>query len=352
MLPTQQLKTKSRTGARLLALRRRRFHRHGQAEIKRKAADEESIDAVMETLPDKEEPPTDDPPDSSRTDASELASSELSSARSNATEESGDALSVAGQLSPVVLASTNIMTPTSQYPHVAPVGHPPKRDWTRARVFAGTSWLILCVTMALLGMSVLPIRNQMPTLRWPTRLLGGHLRHLDPTDPGVSRKDDRQKYRTDPTRQPRCRTESAIVRRRAGIGFENNDEIWRTVKLLHTKDDGSLLHIEFLRPESWFAENDIRTGREVFIDLPEMEVMGDAKIISTGPSPPIEGGPGHVVIGRYRHIVSRIVELTVDGVEDKIGVTPNHPIWSEDRSDSFQPVHCARANNSGRLMTK
>jgi hypothetical protein len=110
---------------------------------------------------------------------------------------------------------------------------------------------------------------------------------------------------------------------------------WRRLLLRMTKDDGGTLDIDLLRPLWWMQEYEvIRAGNIVELDLEELGAAGPAEVQSIEPCPPIKPrlSPRHrLVTGKFIHSAANILDLYVEGLSDPIGVTPNHPFWSEDR---------------------
>jgi hypothetical protein len=70
--------------------------------------------------------------------------------------------------------------------------------------------------------------------------------------------------------------------------------------------------------------------------MPEMGVEGLAEVLSVQPCPTPAPGNGPLVTGVFRHQVDAILDIEIDGRE-KIGTTPNHLWWSEDRQE-FVPA--------------
>jgi len=114
-------------------------------------------------------------------------------------------------------------------------------------------------------------------------------------------------------------------------GVDIDPETWRNVVLQMTKEDGGLLDIVLLRPLEWIEAYDANVGRAIDLDLVEFGSVGPASVLSIDPCPSIEDGPGRVVTATFAHSSSEILDLSVEGVDEAIGTTPNHPFWSEDR---------------------
>ena len=99
------------------------------------------------------------------------------------------------------------------------------------------------------------------------------------------------------------------------------------------KRDGTGADVVLLRPDSWLEKNNAKVGGNVYIAVPECGIDGNAKVTNIEACPPIAGGPGQAVIGTFHHHSATVYDLVVEGQDQSIGVTGNHPIWSADRQD-------------------
>lgn len=75
-------------------------------------------------------------------------------------------------------------------------------------------------------------------------------------------------------------------------------------------------------------------GQTLHVELPEMGVEGPATIVSIEPCPAIEPDDGtgrRLVTSTFKHTVNQVINLQIEGQNQPIGTTPNHPFWSEDR---------------------
>ena len=143
---------------------------------------------------------------------------------------------------------------------------------------------------------------------------------------------------------------------------------WRLVRLQIAKPDGGSIEISLLRPRWWLAAHAIESikqyarfqsqhpfiaepfsypqddktaieeylvGRTINLDLPEMGASGSARVTSIDSCPSLESADGdvdrHVVTGSFRHSAGNVIDLQIEGEADSIGVTENHPFWSENR---------------------
>jgi hypothetical protein len=118
----------------------------------------------------------------------------------------------------------------------------------------------------------------------------------------------------------------------AAAEAEPDSATWRQVELELHKPSGRLLYAGLLRGPAWLAAHKPEVGGTVWLDMPEMGAVGWAKVTAVKPCPQIEGGPGQVVTGTFKHEPDdSILDLRVEGLAEPIGVTDTHPFWSEDR---------------------
>jgi hypothetical protein len=117
-------------------------------------------------------------------------------------------------------------------------------------------------------------------------------------------------------------------------------DLWRKLTLRMQKPDGGRLDIELLRPAAWLEEIEAEPGAILDVDLPELGAEGEAEILAVESCPPIDAPPSpdcRVVTGRFCHASAEVLDLRVTGLPEPIGVTANHPFWSEDRQ-AFLPA--------------
>jgi hypothetical protein len=147
---------------------------------------------------------------------------------------------------------------------------------------------------------------------------------------------------------------------------------WRHLALRMQKADGGTLDIDLLRPLWWLAlqaaehlpddeplpddtgETSIDAipalidalaaslvpGDTIELDLAELGAAGPAEILSIRFCPVLRPSPSphhRLVTGKFSHSSADILHVFVEGLPEPIGVTANHPFWSEDRQD-FVPA--------------
>jgi hypothetical protein len=117
---------------------------------------------------------------------------------------------------------------------------------------------------------------------------------------------------------------------------------------LETEDD--LIDIDLARPGSWLRAAGAATHGKLRLDMPELGAVGEAEVLSVGPCPPPARGHGPLVTGVFRHHAKQVIDLYVEGADEPIGCTPNHPFWSEDRQE-FVPAGQLRPNERLRTST-
>jgi len=145
----------------------------------------------------------------------------------------------------------------------------------------------------------------------------------------------------------------------AGAFGEIEPERWRLVELRMAKAEGGSVQIELARPAWWLEEEGVAVGEQIDLDLPEFGVTGDAEVLAISPCPQPNEGDGRVVTGKFVHEASNLLDLTIENVAGPLGVTANHPFWSEDRQ-AFVPAGELREGellllaegNPTRLLTR
>jgi hypothetical protein len=116
-------------------------------------------------------------------------------------------------------------------------------------------------------------------------------------------------------------------------------ESWRAIHLTMNQN-GTEYKLAFLRSLAWLKSASAVQGATIQFRLPEMGLGGPATVDAIMPCPTIEpdDGTGRMVVtGTMRHLAANIIELHVSGLDQPIGVTDTHPIWSEARKD-FVPA--------------
>ncbi|MGH1339688.1 MAG: RHS repeat-associated core domain-containing protein [Aureispira sp.] len=109
---------------------------------------------------------------------------------------------------------------------------------------------------------------------------------------------------------------------------------WKKLRLELSKANSDRTLIELLRPNSWIEENLRKSDSTVYVSLPEMGSVGDAKVLSIDSCSIQVYNPCsslRPVTGKFIHLSNMVWELTFKGMQEPLGVTSNHPIWSNDR---------------------
>ncbi len=108
---------------------------------------------------------------------------------------------------------------------------------------------------------------------------------------------------------------------------------WRAVQL--SMYLGEIRYdLNFLRSLDWLKATAAAPGRTVHMQLPEMGLNGPALVEAIAPCPPIEPDDGtgrQIVTGLMVHRAENILDISITGLDEPLGVTTTHPIWSETR---------------------
>ncbi len=110
-------------------------------------------------------------------------------------------------------------------------------------------------------------------------------------------------------------------------------ENWRAVQLSMYLGDVPY-DLNSLRSLDWLKATAAAPGRTVHMQLPEMGLNGPALVEAIAPCPPIEPDDGtgrQIVTGLMIHRAENILDISITGLDEPLGVTTTHPIWSETR---------------------
>ena len=110
---------------------------------------------------------------------------------------------------------------------------------------------------------------------------------------------------------------------------------WRlvTIDMPRPDDSGDAVQVRMLRPVEWLVTAGCSPGQTFWFELPEMGLSGPAVVRSVGPCPPIEPGPGRVVLSTTVSCSETVLRLTLAGQDEPIELTALHRLFSEDRDD-------------------
>jgi hypothetical protein len=111
---------------------------------------------------------------------------------------------------------------------------------------------------------------------------------------------------------------------------------WKVIHFRLPKKEGGEIDFELARSPEWIAATNSEPGASVLLSMPELGVEGWAEVVSVSPCPEPAPGDGPLVTGIFRHRVDWILDIEIGG-QAKIGTTPNHLWWSDDRQE-FVPA--------------
>ena len=101
------------------------------------------------------------------------------------------------------------------------------------------------------------------------------------------------------------------------------------------KPDGSIAELSVIRPLWWLQGTGAAVGGSIDIGLHEIGLSGEATVLAIRPCDvdSRETRPGmSIVTGTIRHRNATVWDLTFDDrTEEALGVTANHPLYSETR---------------------
>lgn len=119
------------------------------------------------------------------------------------------------------------------------------------------------------------------------------------------------------------------------VDSELDPATWRRVELTMPKgpDRDDAVRMVLLRPSTWFERAGAVPGSTVELDMPELGIVGPARVESTAPCPPIKPGTGRIVTGTFAHQSDSVLDLSLDGLSEPIGITAGHLVYSEDRRE-------------------
>ena len=112
---------------------------------------------------------------------------------------------------------------------------------------------------------------------------------------------------------------------------EPDPRTWHVARLVLSDPEGGEVEATLLRSPTWFSDSGARLGGTIHLDLPEMGVSGEARVLSIDTCLPIASGTGRVVTGTFTRRSDRVIDLHIGDEVEPISVTATHPIWSEDR---------------------
>ncbi|HZL38097.1 MAG TPA: Ig-like domain-containing protein, partial [Tepidisphaeraceae bacterium] len=109
---------------------------------------------------------------------------------------------------------------------------------------------------------------------------------------------------------------------------------WRdvTLDMPDPKNPGNDYQMQLLEPLSWIGSENARAGGWINLSLPELQIGGEAQVVSIGVCPTVAAGTGRVVLGTFQHVSNDIVGVHLAGETRPLQVTAGHMLWSLDRA--------------------
>lgn len=117
---------------------------------------------------------------------------------------------------------------------------------------------------------------------------------------------------------------------------------WKWIDLALPEPDGARTNLSLRRPNWWIKEAGADSiGKAIYLDLPELGIRGWATVRSIRVNQldtrlsnwnNQEGYTLRPITGKFEHVSNEVYDLFFENDTVPIGVTKNHPIWSNDRS--------------------
>ncbi len=102
--------------------------------------------------------------------------------------------------------------------------------------------------------------------------------------------------------------------------------------LPHATLAGEWVHVSMLRPRAWLeAWGALQPGDQVRFETDELEHAGWATVLSLRGPPPVEEGPGRLVLTTYTYVSDDVRELRFVGETETLRATGAHRFYSVDR---------------------
>jgi hypothetical protein len=111
---------------------------------------------------------------------------------------------------------------------------------------------------------------------------------------------------------------------------------WLTLDILLMDEKNEPIYLTLIRPVEWVIAMDAQEGKQIWLELEELNGRGWGRVMGLSRCRKVLPGDGRVVTGIFSHRVQGLINVHVEGLKEPIGVTQNHPFWSEDRKDFVQ----------------
>jgi hypothetical protein len=129
--------------------------------------------------------------------------------------------------------------------------------------------------------------------------------------------------------------------------IKQNPERWKVLRARLEERDENAIEATLLRHVNELAVQKAVPGGMVYLELPEMEIFGWARVLAIDPCPEVIETEGKLVTGTFKHERGIIVEIHIEGEPNPLGITPGHLVWSADRENW---VHAQDLREGERLL--
>jgi hypothetical protein len=111
---------------------------------------------------------------------------------------------------------------------------------------------------------------------------------------------------------------------------------WLSLRILLMDEKNEPIYLDLIRPVEWVIAMDAQEGKQIWLELEELNGRGWGRVMELSRCRKVLPGEGRVVTGTFSHRVQNLINVQVEGLKEPIGVTSNHPFWSEDRKEFVQ----------------
>ena len=119
-------------------------------------------------------------------------------------------------------------------------------------------------------------------------------------------------------------------------------ETWKqvTLSMVNAKCPKDIVRIETLKSPDWFntPNGKISEGSSIWLELTELGLSGEAIVQQIAPCPPIQTGPGRVVLSTFTHCNAEVLRLTISTPQSGTPPPDEAGKFPESRKSILEPT--------------
>jgi RHS repeat-associated protein len=117
-------------------------------------------------------------------------------------------------------------------------------------------------------------------------------------------------------------------------GSEVDPATWQKITLTMPDPENAsvAVKVQLLRSPEWMAEVGCGDGARIWLSFDEMGLHGAADVMEVVSCPPIQPGPGRVVLATVTRLSSSVQKLRLAGGDETLQLTGSHPLFSVTRN--------------------